>query len=150
MKIYANLCKTLASFEFCLTVKSRIFTFCSLDHPVANVPKCYRCENANAEHWCDGDCKHSFCSRCWDIIHEAGQYRNHRKISVKDKPLEMPACKDHSPEDEKGKYWCEGCEKEICGNCQQLKHDGHKVVIITDIINDIEQQVSFFVVDINC
>ena len=115
--------------------------FFSLDRPASIVPKCYRCENADAEHWCENDCKHSFCGRCWDIIHEVGQYRGHTRIAVRDRPPEMPTCKDHTPEEEKGTYWCEGCSKEICGHCQQLKHKDHKFIIITDFVQDVEQQV---------
>lgn len=113
----------------------------SLDFPSSIVPKCYRCENSDATYWCESDCKHSFCGKCWDLIHETGQYRTHRKICIKDKPAEMPSCKDHTPEEEKGVYWCEGCSKEICGNCQQLKHKDHKFIIITDFVKDVEEQV---------
>ena len=119
---------------------SIIFFF--LDHLGSSVPKCYKCESKNAEYWCESDCKHSFCGSCWNMIHETGQYRNHTKILVKDKPLEMPKCQEHTEEDEKGKYWCEGCSKEICGSCQQLKHKDHKLIIITEFVKDVQVQVS--------
>ena len=118
-----------------------LYFFC-LDHPVSSVPQCHRCQSNNAEHWCDSDCKHSFCGKCWDSIHEVGQYKNHTKIPVKDKPPEMPACAEHTSEDVQGKYWCEGCSKEICGSCQQLKHKDHKFIIITEFVKDVQEQVS--------
>ena len=113
-----------------------------LDHPTSSAPKCHRCESNDAVHWCDSDCKHSFCGQCWDTIHEVGQYRNHTKIPIKDKPPEMPRCAEHTSEDEQGKYWCEGCSKEICGNCQLLKHKDHKFIIITEFVKDVQVQVS--------
>jgi hypothetical protein len=111
-----------------------------IDHSVSSVPKCYKCESKDAEYWCEGDCKHSFCGSCWDIIHETGKYLRHTKTPIKDKPPEMPSCKEHSSEDEKGNYWCEGCSKEICGSCQELKHKDHKFIIITEFVKDVQEQ----------
>lgn len=53
----------------------------------------------------------------------------------------MPKCKDHTPEEEQGTYWCEGCSKEVCGNCKQFKHQNHELIIITQFVQDVEQQV---------
>ncbi|CAM4823680.1 unnamed protein product [Rotaria magnacalcarata] len=58
------------------------------ENPNSNIPLCDRCETNEAEHWCDSDCKHCFCTKCWNTIHEVGQYQHHKKLSVKDKPLE--------------------------------------------------------------
>ncbi|CAF4658285.1 unnamed protein product, partial [Rotaria sp. Silwood2] len=99
---------------------------------------CHRCNVNKAEHWCDSDCKHCYCSKCWDNIHEVGHYRNHRKFPVKDRPSEVSKCQeDH---DDTVQYWCEGCSKEICNNCQQLKHKDHKVVLVTGDVKPLEEE----------
>jgi len=96
-----------------------LFFFC-LDRPASIVSKCNRCENADAEYWCNSDCKRSFCGRCWNNIHEVGQYRNHTKMPAEDRPPEMPTCKDHTPEDQQMTVQNNGLLE--CPN-----HDGVKV-----------------------
>jgi hypothetical protein len=103
---------------------------------------CNRCETDVAEYWCDSDCKHCFCSKCWQTIHEVGQYRNHTKLPVKDRPIDMPRCEEHEHDDDKLKYWCEKCTKEICSNCQQFKHKDHPLILVTGYVKSLEEQVS--------
>ncbi|UJR09045.1 hypothetical protein I4U23_013293 [Adineta vaga] len=117
------------------TVRDLIQLF---DHPEPASIQCQRCETSEAEHWCDSDCKHCFCSKCWDAIHDVGQYRNHTKLPVKDKPVEVPRCQDHG--DDGLKYWCEQCTKEICGGCQQLQHRDHRFVLVTGYVKTLEEQ----------
>ncbi|CAF1268946.1 unnamed protein product [Adineta steineri] len=109
-------------------------------HPDLTTPMCHRCGTDVAEHWCDSDCKHCFCSKCWDSIHEVGQYRNHTKCPVRERPPEIPRCQEHEHDDDKVKYWCEGCSKEICNNCQQLKHKDHSVILVTGDVNPLEEK----------
>ena len=113
----------------------------SLDHPNINTPLCYRCENIVAEHWCDGECKHCFCSQCWEHIHGLGHYRNHPKVPISDRPAEVVKCQDHDIDD-KAKHWCEICSKEICNNCQQMKHKDHRVTLLTGDVKPLEEEVS--------
>ncbi|CAM2705334.1 unnamed protein product, partial [Rotaria socialis] len=112
------------------------------ENPNSNIPLCDRCETNEAEHWCDSDCKHCFCTKCWDIIHEVGvgQYQHHKKLSVKDKPLQVPKCGEHNDEDQTLKYWCELCSKEMCGNCQQFKHKDHKFVLVTEYVKSLGEK----------
>ncbi|CAF3407049.1 unnamed protein product [Rotaria socialis] len=110
------------------------------ENPNSNIPLCDRCETNEAEHWCDSDCKHCFCTKCWDSIHEVGQYQHHKKLSVKDKPLEVPRCGEHNDEDQTLKYWCELCSKEMCGNCQQFKHKDHKFVLVTEYAKSLGEK----------
>lgn len=102
---------------------------------------CYRCETDVAEHWCDGDCKNCFCSRCWDVIHESGQSRNHKKIPVSERPADIIKCQDHDG-DEMAKYWCEICFKEICNNCHQLKHKDHRVTAVAGDVKPLDDEVN--------
>ncbi|CAF2122397.1 unnamed protein product, partial [Rotaria magnacalcarata] len=110
------------------------------ENPNSNIPLCDRCETNEAEHWCDSDCKHCFCTKCWNTIHEVGQYQHHKKLSVKDKPLEVPRCGEHNDEDQTLKYWCELCSKEMCGNCQQFKHKDHKFVLVTEYVKSLGEK----------
>ncbi|CAM4986290.1 unnamed protein product, partial [Rotaria socialis] len=110
------------------------------ENPNSNIPLCDRCGTNEAEHWCDSDCKHCFCTKCWDSIHEVGQYQHHKKLSVKDKPLEVPRCGEHNDEDQTLKYWCELCSKEMCGNCQQFKHKDHKFVLVTEYVKSLGEK----------
>ncbi|CAF4064568.1 unnamed protein product, partial [Rotaria sordida] len=97
--------------------------------PDSNAPPCYRCETKKAEHWCDGDCKHCFCSQCWNIVHELGQYKTHTKRFVKDRPFDIPKCQEPDHCDD-GTYRCEQCNRNICNSCQQLKHKDHRVELV--------------------
>ncbi|CAF2228112.1 unnamed protein product, partial [Rotaria magnacalcarata] len=110
------------------------------ENPNSNIPLCDRCGTNEAEHWCDSDCKHCFCTKCWDSIHEVGQYQQHKKLSVKDKPFEVPRCGEHNDEDQTLKYWCELCSKEMCGNCQQFKHKDHKFVLVTEYVKSLGEK----------
>ena len=101
---------------------------------------CNRCVVAKAEFWCDSDCKRCFCSECWQTIHAVGQYQNHRKMLVKDKPEEIPVCQEH--EEHKATHWCEGCHKEICKNCQELKHKDHPLILVTGDVKQIDEDVT--------
>ena len=104
---------------------------------------CYCCNVKEAEHWCADDCKHSFCSNCWALIHEHGQYRTHKKIPMKEKPPDIPQCDEHEQENHELKYWCEGCSKEICSNCQTYRHKDHKFILITDYCKSLQEKVNF-------
>jgi len=101
---------------------------------------CHRCETNVAQHWCDSDCKRCFCSKCWETIHEVGQYRYHKKLSVKDRPAEVPICQEH--DDHKVQHWCELCAKEICNSCQQFKHKDHPVVLVTGNVKPLQDEVN--------
>ncbi len=103
---------------------------------------CHRCETDRAVHWCESDCKHCFCTKCWNTIHEVGQYRNHIKLPVKDRPPEMPKCQEHEHGDDTLKYWCEQCTKEICSSCQQFRHKDHPFILVTGFVKAVEEEVS--------
>jgi Ran GTPase-activating protein (RanGAP) involved in mRNA processing and transport len=110
-----------------------------INHPNLNPPKCYRCEAEESAFWCDSDCKHCYCSKCWDIIHELGQSRHHTKVPVKDRPFDMPRCKEHD-EDDKVKYRCEQCNKDICNNCHEFKHKGHPVILMIGDVKPLQDE----------
>jgi hypothetical protein len=115
----------------------------TLELPESNAPLCNRCGSKESKHWCDSDCKHCFCSSCWDEIHKVGQYRNHTKVPVKDRPPEIPRCQEEH--DDKLEYWCEQCTKPICTNCKQVTHKDHPFVLITGFVKTFEEEVSVFV-----
>ena len=92
-----------------------------------------------AEYWCGSNCKDCFCSTCWNAVHEVGLYRNHTKVPIKDKPIVMSKCQDDH--DDQVTHWCEGCNKEICKNCQTVKHADHNVIVVTGNVNPFEDEV---------
>lgn len=59
---------------------------------------------------------------------------------MKERPIEMPKCHEHD-NDNKLKYWCEHCSKEICGNCQEFKHKDHQVILINDYVKSLKEHV---------
>ena len=116
-----------------------MFESFSIDRPDLSSPLCHRCETNEAQYWCDSDCQHCFCSKCWDGIHEVGQYRTHTKLPVRDRPPEILKCQEEH--DDKLQYWCEQCTKPICTNCQQFKHKDHPFVLITGFVKTFEEEV---------
>ncbi|CAF1014647.1 unnamed protein product, partial [Adineta ricciae] len=117
------------------TVRDLIKLF---DHPESAAVQCHRCATNEADYWCDGDCRHCFCSDCWNTIHEVGQYRTHTRRSVGDRPREVPQCQGHG--DHSIQFWCEQCAREICGECRQTQHRDHSPVEITAYVKTIEEQ----------
>lgn len=105
---------------------------------------CYRCELHEGTLWCESDCKHAFCSTCWDAVHELGQYRSHKPCPAKDRPVAMPQC--HETHDTTLQYWCESCTKPICTNCQQVQHKDHPFILITGFVHAFENEVCFYIV----
>ncbi|CAF1179977.1 unnamed protein product [Adineta steineri] len=111
-----------------------------LDHSDSSPSVCYRCETDIAEYWCESDCKHSFCSKCWDTIHELGQYRNHTQLPISEKPPDIARCQEHEQGDDTLKYWCEQCTKQVCNNCQQIKHKDHPFILVTDFMDALQEE----------
>ncbi|CAF1325009.1 unnamed protein product [Adineta ricciae] len=132
MKVQGNAINALLVNE---TVRDLIKFF---DNPEPAAVQCHRCATNEADYWCDGDCRHCFCSDCWNTIHEVGQYRTHTRRSVGDRPREVPQCQGHG--DHSIQFWCEQCAREICGECQQTQHAGHTSTEIGTYVRQLKEQ----------
>ena len=101
--------------------------------------------SSSAENFCS-DCKQNMCRQC-SKVHKAMNYsKSHQVLPIGNCPvLPQPYnvlvsyCNQHP--DKKLEVYCTQCESVACLTCFITKHNGHKCSDLSEVVNDLKNQI---------
>lgn len=100
---------------------------------------CEECALLEANSYCM-QCDVMFCGFCWSRMH-ARALANHSKIDAIKKPERSSEyCKEHR--DEKVKFFCLDCSKQICRECAESTHGNHEMMNAQEAAMELEKDFS--------
>jgi hypothetical protein len=99
---------------------------------------CGECGKKYASLYCS-NCDVMFCEKCSDRIHSKALSK-HSRVQARNRPDRISEfCEEHK--DEKFKYFCLECSKQLCMDCKDGDHAKHDVMSLVQAVDDLDQNI---------
>ncbi|CAF1049401.1 unnamed protein product [Adineta ricciae] len=105
-----------------------------------NPIECSNCHSAASEYRCDKCENETFCSKCYQTVHNPPVMQKHQQMSANETALKVNFCTSHR--DEKVKYWCLTCSQLLCTDCILLEHKAHQYNLIPKMVQELELKIT--------
>ncbi|XP_061196966.1 uncharacterized protein LOC133205219 [Saccostrea echinata] len=101
---------------------------------------CHYCDRRPALLHCN-PCQVNLCEECVGKHYMTSSSSNHEVVKYRERKfhLSFPNCKAHSGE--KCTVKCQNCDVEVCFKCLSGAHNGHRIIEIKDIVDDMKKLV---------